>query len=407
MTYNFATVPHFQMPEEEAFSILVSLMYDYGLRDLYKDGFDNLYLRLYQLNRLIQDQLPKLHDHFEAHGVETHMFASQWFLTLFTARFPLYFVFHIMDVVLLDGIDVVFQVAMTLLEKYEPELRQQDFEGMLKFIRVTLPKKCRNTSQARKLMKAVCERKLKKLKQYKEEFIANKATTEKEEQAMKQYELRFDNERNKFKTEILNLQESIQKTESELKRKTDIIDDYKQIIQRHEQQISKLNDLLTEYAVSCEKFCVSNIRRVILCLYHSQTNTSKCVTCSTNIGRAANESNANTPNMTQVQTLGPLDPLTVALERVRELELELAQTKLAHVEAQCQNQDLNHQLNTTLTEIQNHRNSWQPWLSKTLNSLQEKVASSKRETPSFQSYTCNSPTPSCNSLVCSALISIN
>lgn len=100
------------------------------------------------------------------------------------------------------------------------------------------------------------------------------------------------------------------------------------------------------------------------------------------------------------QPLGPLDPLTVALERVRELELELAQTKLAHVEAQCQNQDLNHQLNTTLTEIQNQRNSWQPWLSKTLNSLQEKVASNKRDnTPSFQSYTSNSPTPSCNSLV--------
>lgn len=85
--------------------------------------------------------------------------------------------------------------------------------------------------------------------------------------------------------------------------------------------------------------------------------------------------------------LGPLDPLNVALQRVRELELELAQTKLAHVEAECKNQDLNHQLNTALTEIQSTRNSsWQPWLSKTINSLQEKVAT-RRDTPSFQSYT--------------------
>lgn len=30
-----------------------------------------------------------LRNHFANMGVEPHMFASQWFLTLFTARFPL------------------------------------------------------------------------------------------------------------------------------------------------------------------------------------------------------------------------------------------------------------------------------------------------------------------------------
>lgn len=42
------------MPEEQAFCVLVRLMYGYGLRDLYKDGFENLYLRLYQLNSLME-----------------------------------------------------------------------------------------------------------------------------------------------------------------------------------------------------------------------------------------------------------------------------------------------------------------------------------------------------------------
>lgn len=103
------------MPEEQAFCVLVKLMYDYGLRDLYKDGFDNLYLRLYQLNKLMEEQLAPLWQHFNDHHIETHMFASQWFLTLFTARFPLYFVFHIIDVFLLQGIDTLFQVALGLL----------------------------------------------------------------------------------------------------------------------------------------------------------------------------------------------------------------------------------------------------------------------------------------------------
>lgn len=103
------------MPEEQAFCVLVKLMYDYGLRDLYKDGFDNLYLRLYQLNRMMEEQLNQLWHHFSDHHVETHMYASQWFLTLFTARFPLYFVFHIIDIFLLQGIDTLFQVAVALL----------------------------------------------------------------------------------------------------------------------------------------------------------------------------------------------------------------------------------------------------------------------------------------------------
>ena len=36
-------------------------------------------------------------------------------------------------------------------------------------------------------------------------------------------------------------------------------------------------------------------------------------------------------------------PLTTALDRIKELELELAQTKLALVETECKNQDLTHQ----------------------------------------------------------------
>ncbi len=51
---------------------------------------------------MFQDQLPDLFDHFMDMGLEAHMYASQWFLTLFTAKFPLYMVFHILDLFLCD-----------------------------------------------------------------------------------------------------------------------------------------------------------------------------------------------------------------------------------------------------------------------------------------------------------------
>jgi len=44
--------------------------------------------------------------------------------------------------------------------------------------------------------------------------------------------------------------------------------------------------------------------------------------------------------------------LEAANQRIRELELELAQTKLALVETECKNQDLTHQFNTILQEQQ-------------------------------------------------------
>ncbi|VDO55854.1 unnamed protein product [Brugia timori] len=88
------------MPEEQAFCTLVKIMFDYGLRDLFKLGLNVLHLRFYQLQRLTEDYVPDLFAHFYNLGVETHMYASQWFLTLFTAKFPLQMVYFIVDLFL-------------------------------------------------------------------------------------------------------------------------------------------------------------------------------------------------------------------------------------------------------------------------------------------------------------------
>lgn len=107
------------------------------------------------------------------------MFSTQWFLTLFTARFPLYFVFHILDVFLLDGMNVLFQVAMSLLYLCRKDLLLLDFEGILKYVRISLPRKCRNEQQAQRLMKLACDWKVKKLKKYEEEYMVQKEETDK------------------------------------------------------------------------------------------------------------------------------------------------------------------------------------------------------------------------------------
>ena len=93
------------MLEEQAFILLCKLMEDerYLLREMYyKANFENLQMKFYQLNCLIEENRPDIYAHFYDLNVECHMFASQWFLTLFTAKFPLYLVFRIMDIFLCE-----------------------------------------------------------------------------------------------------------------------------------------------------------------------------------------------------------------------------------------------------------------------------------------------------------------
>lgn len=64
------------------------------------------------------------------------------------------------------------------------------------------------------------------------------------------------------------------------------------------------------------------------------------------------------------------DPLEKANARIRELELELAQTKLALVETECKFQDLTHQVAS-----QSHSGGrGSTWFTKTLSSIKESAA---------------------------------
>ena len=51
---------------------------------------------------LFQENMEGLYHHLRSNGVETHMYASQWFLTIYTAKFPLSMVFRVMDVYLCE-----------------------------------------------------------------------------------------------------------------------------------------------------------------------------------------------------------------------------------------------------------------------------------------------------------------
>lgn len=117
--------------------------------------------------------------------IKQKRYASQWFLTLFTAKFPLYMVFRILDLFLCEGLMVIFSVALALLKTSQRDLLALDFEGVLKYFRVYMPKKFRAEANFKELMNVwvSLHGKLtdKRLKKYEKIYAARK-----EEEALKQ-----------------------------------------------------------------------------------------------------------------------------------------------------------------------------------------------------------------------------
>ncbi|XP_043286416.1 ecotropic viral integration site 5 ortholog isoform X2 [Venturia canescens] len=128
-----------QMPEEEAFAVLVALMQDYRLRDMFKPSMAELGVCMYQLEHLVADTHNELHGHFNAQSFHTSMYASSWFLTLFTTALSLPTACRIFDVFLSEGMEIIFKVALAMLELGKEDLLSLDMEGMLKFFQKDLP----------------------------------------------------------------------------------------------------------------------------------------------------------------------------------------------------------------------------------------------------------------------------
>jgi len=128
-----------QMPEEEAFTVLVRIMQEYRMREMFKPSMAELGLCMYQLDTLIQEHIPDLYVHFQSQAIHTNLYASSWFLTLFSTALPLPLACRVMDCFLSEGIEVIFRLSLTLLLLGKPDLLIRDIEGVTKYFREEMP----------------------------------------------------------------------------------------------------------------------------------------------------------------------------------------------------------------------------------------------------------------------------
>ncbi|XP_057670519.1 TBC1 domain family member 1 isoform X1 [Diorhabda carinulata] len=158
------------MEESKAFSLLKHLMFRRGMRTQYLPDMVSLQIKLYQLSRLIHDQLPDIYDHFDYYEVAPTLYAAPWLLTVFASQFPLGFVARVFDLIFLEGPDVIFRVALSLLTIHRENLLVCDsFEEIMNYLKVQLPNI--DKSSLEKIMKEVYSTVYtKQLNEYKVEY---------------------------------------------------------------------------------------------------------------------------------------------------------------------------------------------------------------------------------------------
>ena len=123
------------MNESECFCLLVTLMKEYGLRDLFCPEMKGLHVLLYEFDRLLESYSPVLYNHLVKQGIKSSMYASQWFLTFFAYKFPLDIVLRIYDIIVTQGMESILKFAVNLMIQNESNLLALSFDKLLEFLK--------------------------------------------------------------------------------------------------------------------------------------------------------------------------------------------------------------------------------------------------------------------------------
>lgn len=110
---------------------LTQIIKTYKLRELYTHSLPLLRKMLYIFDRLLERFLPKLFAHFKSQSVSPHLFASQWFTSLFAVPFPCAVTIRVWDLLFCDGITYMYRAGLAVLELYQEELLALQFDDIM------------------------------------------------------------------------------------------------------------------------------------------------------------------------------------------------------------------------------------------------------------------------------------
>ena len=262
----------------------------------------------------------------------------------------------------------------------------------MKYFRVNIPKTFRSEENAKQLMVVAKNIKLKKLAKYQKEWLVIKEAERQREDPVVRLErenkkLLADNLR--LDTENDNLARELLTSKIEMRKDIDVIEDKKDY---YEKELESTKSLLSEALDEKTRLSTETdslkllLKREVDKLDQELASKNQVIseyktitsTLSQKLEKAQAEGNNSKTEKPNDVPKPQLDrELEKLMDRIKELEMELAQTKLALVETKCRNQELTHHIALTEEKMQeSSQQSNKKWFAKTLYSIKETAAAS-------------------------------
>mmetsp|Transcript_28489 Transcript_28489/g.39344 ORF Transcript_28489/g.39344 Transcript_28489/m.39344 type:complete len:608 (-) Transcript_28489:203-2026(-) len=121
------------MDEESVFWTLVALISTrkFSMSGLFSNKMPLLSRYFFIFENLLSSHVPRLAEHLQLMGIHSSMYASRWFITVFSCNFPLEVVNRVWDIFLFEGPRIIFRVAMAIMIQKENRLLKLSFEQII------------------------------------------------------------------------------------------------------------------------------------------------------------------------------------------------------------------------------------------------------------------------------------
>lgn len=116
------------MDEESAFYTLHSIMKKYEMEGFYLPGLPALKKHFYVLLCLMKKHVPKVYDILYRNDIVPTLYASEWFITLFTREVEFDILVRIFDVFFLEGFKVIYRFSLAFLKIKQYDIIRSESE---------------------------------------------------------------------------------------------------------------------------------------------------------------------------------------------------------------------------------------------------------------------------------------
>jgi hypothetical protein len=119
--------------EAEVFAFLETIYKKFQLSEVFQEDMTGLKRHLWIFDKIFEQKLNKLYWHFREQDVLEDLWLLKWFLTMFTVSFPVNVVVFMWDLIVLEGFESVYKIALAVLKTSEEKLLKMNTYQVVEF----------------------------------------------------------------------------------------------------------------------------------------------------------------------------------------------------------------------------------------------------------------------------------